>query len=85
MRSEAGRARLAVSDDGPGIPAEDTERAFGRFSRLDGARHRTGEAGAGLGLAIVRGAAEAHGGSVSLTDAGPGLRAEVLLPLAASA
>ncbi len=85
VRSEAGRALLAVSDDGPGIPAEDTERAFGRFSRLDGARHRTGEAGAGLGLAIVRSAAEAHGGSVSLIDAGPGLRAEVLLPLAASA
>ncbi len=85
VRREGGRALLAVSDDGPGIPAEDTERAFGRFSRLDGARHRTGEAGAGLGLAIVRSAAEAHGGSVSLTDAGPGLRAEVLLPLAATA
>jgi signal transduction histidine kinase len=69
-----------VTDDGPGIPAEDTERAFGRFSRLDDARSRDGSEGAGLGLAIVRATAEAHGGSVSLEDAGPGLRATVRLP-----
>jgi signal transduction histidine kinase len=84
VRSEAGWAALVVSDDGPGIPAEDAERAFGRFSRLDNARSRTGEEGvegAGLGLAIVRSTAEAHGGSVSLSDAGPGLRATVRLPL----
>jgi signal transduction histidine kinase len=75
---------LTVSDDGPGIPAEDAERAFGRFSRLDNARNRTGEEGvqgSGLGLAIVRSTAEAHGGSVSLGDAGPGLRAVVRVPL----
>jgi len=84
VRSEAGWAVLVVSDDGPGIPAEDAERAFGRFSRLDNARSRTGEEGvegAGLGLAIVRSTAEAHGGSVTLSDAGPGLRATVRLPL----
>jgi signal transduction histidine kinase len=81
-------AVLVVTDDGPGIPAEDAERAFGRFSRLDNARSRTGQEGvegAGLGLAIVRSTAEAHGGSVSLSDAGPGLRATVRLPLAAGA
>jgi signal transduction histidine kinase len=38
-------------------------------------------AGSGLGLAIVRATAEAHGGSVTLDDAGPGLRATVRLPL----
>jgi signal transduction histidine kinase len=84
VRGDDGWAVLVVSDDGPGIPAEDTERAFGRFSRLEGARSRTGEAGvegAGLGLAIVRSTAQAHGGSVSLTDAAPGLRAEVRFPL----
>jgi len=83
VRGDDGWAVLVVSDDGPGIPAEDAERAFGRFSRLDNARSRTGEEGvegAGLGLAIVRSTAEAHGGSVSLSDAGPGLRAEVRLP-----
>jgi len=85
VRRDGGWVLLTVSDDGPGIGAQDIERAFGRFSRLDSARSRTGdagEAGAGLGLAIVRAAAEAHGGSVTLRDAGPGLRAEVRLPLA---
>jgi signal transduction histidine kinase len=80
-----GDAVLEVTDDGPGIPAQDRERAFGRFSRLDDARNRAGEDGAGedgagLGLAIVRATAEAHGGSVTLGDAGPGLRATVRLP-----
>ncbi|HEY9242540.1 MAG TPA: HAMP domain-containing sensor histidine kinase [Streptosporangiaceae bacterium] len=75
-------ARLSVADDGPGIPAVDRERAFGRFTRLEAARSRDGAdaGGAGLGLAIVRATAWAHGGSAWLEDAGPGLRAMVLLP-----
>jgi signal transduction histidine kinase len=86
--SEGGWAVLTVVDDGPGIPVPERERVFGRFTRLDNARDRSGEEGAGLGLAIVRSTAEAHGGSVSLGDAvsdsagtGPGLRAVVRLPL----
>jgi signal transduction histidine kinase len=85
VRAQDGCAVLVVADDGPGIAAEDTERAFGRFSRLDDARSRDGQEGAGLGLAIVRTTAEAHGGSVTLGDAGPGLRATVRLPLAQDA
>jgi signal transduction histidine kinase len=84
--ADDGWAVMVVSDDGPGIPAEDTERAFGRFSRLDDARSRDdaeGVSGSGLGLAIVRATAEAHGGSAALEAAGPGLRAVVRLPLAA--
>ena len=67
-------ARLSVTDDGPGIPAADRERAFGRFSRLEADRSRDGDdaGGAGLGLAIVRATAQAHGGSAWLEDAGPG-------------
>jgi signal transduction histidine kinase len=88
VRADGGWAVLTVTDDGPGIPAQDAERAFGRFARLDDARSRPGEKGAaeegaGLGLAIVKSTAEAHGGSVSLGDARPGLRAVVRLPLAA--
>ena len=76
--------RLAVTDDGPGIAAADAERAFGRFTRLEPARSRDcdDEGGAGLGLAIVRATAQAHGGSAWLEDAAPGLRAVVLLPVA---
>jgi signal transduction histidine kinase len=89
VRADGGWAVLAVTDDGPGIPPADAERVFGRFARLDDARARAGEdsageEGAGLGLAIVRSTAEAHGGSVSLGDARPGLRAVVRLPLTAS-
>jgi signal transduction histidine kinase len=87
VRQDGGWAVLTVTDDGPGIPPEDAERVFRRFARLDDARARAGdesagEEGAGLGLAIVRSTAEAHGGSVSLGEAGPGLRAVVRLPLA---
>ena len=89
VREDGGWAVLTVTDDGPGIPPEDAERVFRRFARLDDARaraeeDRAGEEGAGLGLAIVRSTAEAHGGSVSLGDAGPGLRAVVRLPLTSS-
>jgi len=88
-------AELAVTDDGPGIPAANRERAFGRFARLDDARSREGDeaGGAGLGLAIVRATAQAYGGTAVLeaaaapspTGDGPGpvtgLRAVVRLPL----
>ena len=78
---------LAVTDDGPGIPGADLERAFDRFARLDDARSRDGDegGGAGLGLAIVRATAEAYGGTAHLEPAAagadpPGLSAVVRLP-----
>ncbi|MEU0566797.1 ATP-binding protein [Nonomuraea sp. NPDC005983] len=73
--------QLTVTDDGPGIPEQDRERVFNRFTRLDSGRSRD-EGGAGLGLAIVRETVRAHGGSVHLEDASPGLRAVVRLPVA---
>ncbi|HET9517930.1 MAG TPA: HAMP domain-containing sensor histidine kinase, partial [Actinoplanes sp.] len=74
---------ISVVDDGPGIPAADRERVFDRFTRLDDGRARDA-GGSGLGLAIVRELVRHHHGSVSLHDAGPGLRAEIRLPAADS-
>ncbi len=59
---------LRVADTGHGIPAEERERIFERFVRLDPARHA---GGAGLGLSIARWIAEAHGGSLRLARSGP--------------
>jgi len=69
MVSGPGAVSVRVADTGPGIPAEDRERVFERFVRLDPAR---GEGGAGLGLSIARWAAEVHGGRVELLESGPG-------------
>ncbi len=76
-----GNVRFAVIDDGPGIPPEERERVFERFHRTDAARDRSA-GGAGLGLAIVRAVAEAHGGHVRATDTGArrGARLELVLP-----
>jgi signal transduction histidine kinase len=81
---EPGHVVLTVTDDGPGIPAEDRDRAFDRFVRLDEARSRDDDetGGTGLGLAIVRATALAHGGWARLEDAAPGLRAVIRLPAA---
>jgi signal transduction histidine kinase len=71
--------RISVCDDGPGIPPADRERVFDRFTRLDDARARDA-GGSGLGLAIVRELVRRHDGTITLGDAGPGLRADVRLP-----
>jgi len=86
-----GWATLAVCDDGRGIPPIDRERVFDRFTRLDDARARD-EGGSGLGLPIVAELVKLHGGTITLTaayhrdanvgGAGPGVRAEIRLPLA---
>jgi len=71
---------MTVTDDGQGIPAEDRERVFDRFTRLETSRARNGDGGAGLGLAIVKGIVEAHRGQVAVANQDPGCRFVVTLP-----
>jgi len=69
-------ATIRVSDDGPGVPERIRERLFQPFA----GSNRTG--GAGLGLAISRELAQAHGGDVELTKTGPkGTTFELRLPM----
>jgi signal transduction histidine kinase len=75
--------RVHVVDDGPGIPADQRDRVFDRFVRLDTSRDRaTGTTG--LGLAIAREIATAHHGAITVTDADIG-GADVLITLPAAA
>lgn len=75
-----GQVRLTVEDEGPGIPAEEMERVFAPFHRLEASRNReTG--GTGLGLPIARNILRAHGGDVTLANrADGGLAATMILP-----
>jgi two-component system, OmpR family, sensor kinase len=81
QRVASDHVRFLVTDDGPGIPAEERARVFERFHRIDPARSRS-QGGAGLGLAIVRAVAEAHGGTAHAIEPadGRGARIELVLP-----
>ncbi|GAB4166507.1 MAG: ATP-binding protein [Rhodocyclaceae bacterium] len=83
LRRERDDLLLDVADRGPGIPPEQAERLKRPFTRLEAAR--SGQAGAGLGLAIVERIARAHGGRLDLlAREGGGLIARVRLPLSAA-
>jgi two-component system, OmpR family, sensor kinase len=81
-RAAADGAHLLVSDEGPGVPPDVRERIFEPFFRLPA--DRTNHAGAGLGLAIGRSIARAHGGDVWVDDSARGARFVVRLPVCAS-
>jgi two-component system, OmpR family, sensor histidine kinase MprB len=70
---------VVVADHGPGIADEDLPRVFDRFYRAATARSKPG---AGLGLAIVREAAEAHGGRATAESSPAGARFRLVLPTA---
>jgi signal transduction histidine kinase len=75
---------LAVRDSGPGIPVDEIDRIFGRFSRIDVAGGRKAD-GFGLGLPIVKAIAEAHQGSVQVfSTVGRGSVFELHIPAAES-
>jgi len=73
------RLEIRIRDEGPGLPQSELEKVFEPFYRVEGSRSRdTG--GTGLGLTIARSVAEAHGGSLVLSNrAGGGLEARLIL------
>jgi len=83
LRTDGDHAvELTVDDDGPGIPVDDRERVFDRFTRLDDGRARDA-GGLGLGLSMVKTITEQHGGTVTIEDAPiGGARLRVRLPAA---
>lgn len=84
LQVDADLARLRIDDRGPGLPAPELERASEPFWRFERSRSRA-TGGIGLGLTVVRDAAQAHGGTLSLSNLEiGGLRAELTLPIRGS-
>ncbi len=77
LGDQAGRAVLAIEDNGPGVPEAERELVLRRFYRLD---HSRSTPGSGLGLSLVVAVAELHGAELRLDDARPGLRVILDLP-----
>ncbi|MGH9334330.1 MAG: PAS domain-containing hybrid sensor histidine kinase/response regulator, partial [Vicinamibacteria bacterium] len=80
---EGETVRVAVKDEGVGIPAESLESIFEMFSQVDDSLERVG-GGLGIGLSLVKGLVELHGGKVEARSEGPGHGSEfvVTLPIA---
>ncbi len=76
VAGESGRARILVADRGPGIPDAEKPRVVERFFRGDAARATSG---VGLGLSVVAAVARLHGGTLTLEDNHPGLKATITL------
>jgi PAS domain S-box-containing protein len=86
LRCQPGLAEIRVRDNGIGIPPAALGTVFEMFSQLESALERS-KGGLGIGLALVRGLVELHGGSIRAESAGPGQGSTfiVSLPLAADA
>jgi signal transduction histidine kinase len=74
-----GSVRIAVADNGPGIPESERDKAFQRFYRLEASRGLL--PGNGLGLSLVAAVVNLHRGSIQLVDNDPGLRVLVEMPV----
>ncbi len=78
----SGHAKLSVSDDGIGIPAQELRRIFDRFYQVENHLTRR-HGGMGLGLSIAKAMVEAHGGHIWVESVvGQGSTFSILLPLA---
>ncbi|TCK28129.1 signal transduction histidine kinase [Ancylobacter aquaticus] len=83
LRATPQAIEIVIEDDGPGIPSDIAEKVFEPFFRMERSRNReTG--GIGLGLSISRNMVRHHGGDITLTNTGQGLRATISLPHAQS-
>ncbi|HXY41943.1 MAG TPA: ATP-binding protein, partial [Vicinamibacteria bacterium] len=78
--AEAGRAVVRVADTGVGMAPEMLAQLFEPFAQADASLHRS-QGGLGLGLALVRGLVELHGGAVSASSPGPGAGSEFVVSL----
>ena len=84
LSKKNGWAYLRIRDTGMGIPAEDLPYIFDRFYRVDKARARSQarQGGAGLGLAIAKWIAQAHGGNIDVvSQVGEGTTFTIILPI----
>ena len=66
-----GTPAISITDDGPGIPADEYEHVFKRFYRLEHSRYTPGN---GLGLSLVAAVARIHGARIEMYDNAPGLK-----------
>jgi signal transduction histidine kinase len=72
---------ISISDDGPGIPADQHEQVFKRFYRLEQSRYTPGN---GLGLSLVAAVAHLHGARIEMRDNAPGLQFKLWFPAPAA-
>jgi signal transduction histidine kinase len=77
LRTDRGKVVATVSDNGPGIPAEEREKVFRRLYRRESSRTTPGN---GLGLSMVAAIAKLHDAQIELSDNAPGLRVELRFP-----
>ena len=84
MERQDGQAVVSIRDDGIGIPAQQLARVFDMFTQVDQSLERS-RGGLGIGLALVRGLVEMHGGTVEARSEGRGRGTELIVRLAAAA
>lgn len=80
LRTDLDEAVAEIIDEGPGLPEEEIERVFEPFYRSESARN-SDKSGSGLGLAVCRSIARAHGGDIRLKQTEYGFAAELRVPL----
>jgi CheY-like chemotaxis protein len=80
VRSTQGTAEIVVRDTGIGLAAQDLKRVFEPLAQVSSAQSRS-HGGLGLGLALVKGLAEAHGGAATVRSQGPGRGVEFVVSL----